>query len=83
MTAILGLVLKYLPYLVQASTSIPEITGFLANLKAIFKREKTWTPEEEAEYRDFVEAVDIVSIIQAKARRFLDRHAAEHGTERS
>jgi len=57
MTAILGLVLKYLPYLVQASASIPEITGFLANLKAIFKREKTWTPEEEAEFDAQTEAM--------------------------
>ncbi len=28
------------------------------------------TPAEDAEYKDFVEAVDIVSIIQARARRF-------------
>ncbi len=31
----------------------------------------TLTPDEDAEYKEFVEAVDIVSIIQAKARRFL------------
>jgi hypothetical protein len=29
------------------------------------------TPEEDAEYKDFVEAVDLISIMQAKARRFL------------
>jgi hypothetical protein len=29
------------------------------------------TPEEDAEYKDFVEAVDIMSIIQSKARQFL------------
>ncbi len=32
------------------------------------------TPQEEAEYKEFIEAVDIVSIIQAKARRFLSQH---------
>ena len=31
----------------------------------------TVTAEEEAEYKDFVEAVDLISILQAKARRVL------------
>ena len=34
------------------------------------------TPAEDAEYKDFIEAVDVVSIMQAKARRFLSRQAA-------
>ena len=50
MTAILALVLKYLPILVQAAGSIPEITGFIAGLQAIFKRDKIWTPEQAAEF---------------------------------
>lgn len=29
------------------------------------------TPEEDAEYKEFVEALDVISIIQAKARRVL------------
>lgn len=33
------------------------------------------TDEEDAEYRDFVEAVDLVSILQSKARKFLARHS--------
>lgn len=33
----------------------------------------TMTAEEEAEYRDFVEAVDVISILQAKARQALAR----------
>lgn len=37
----------------------------------------TLNSEEEAEYREFVEAVDIVSIIQAKARHYLARHGFE------
>jgi hypothetical protein len=32
------------------------------------------TPEEDTEYMDFVEAVDVVSIIQSKARQFLAKH---------
>ncbi len=29
------------------------------------------TPAEDAEYKDIVEAIDVISILQAKARRFL------------
>ena len=57
MTAILAVVLKYLPYLVQAAGSIPEITGFIASLQAIFKRDKVWTPEQEAEFDAQTEAL--------------------------
>jgi hypothetical protein len=38
--------------------------------------EGTLSPDEEVAYRDFVEAVDVISIIQSKARRFLTRHPA-------
>ena len=38
--------------------------------------EGTLTPAEDAEYKEFVEAVDLISIIQTKARRFLAKHAA-------
>ena len=34
------------------------------------------TIEEEAAYRDFVEAADVISIIHSKARRFLARHSS-------
>jgi hypothetical protein len=35
----------------------------------------TLSPAAEASYKDFVEAVDVISIIQSKARRFLATHA--------
>jgi hypothetical protein len=38
--------------------------------------EGTLTPAEDAEYKDIVEAVDLISIMQAKARRFLARQSA-------
>ena len=34
------------------------------------------TAAEDAEYKDFVEAVDLISIMQAKARRFLAKRSA-------
>ena len=45
--------------------------------------ESALTPAEKAEYKKLVEAVDIVSIIQGKARRFLSQHGPENGTESS
>ncbi|ETX08500.1 MAG: hypothetical protein ETSY2_05045 [Candidatus Entotheonella gemina] len=36
--------------------------------------EGTLTPEEDAEYKDFVEAVDVMSIMQSKARQFLAKN---------
>ena len=33
----------------------------------------TITAEDEAEYREFVEAVDVISILQSKARRVLSK----------
>jgi hypothetical protein len=35
--------------------------------------EGTLSSDEEESYKDFVEAVDLISIIQSKARRFLSR----------
>ncbi len=35
----------------------------------------TLTPEEDAAYKEFVEAVDVISILQSKARRVLDRRS--------
>jgi hypothetical protein len=57
MAAIIPIIIKYLPYLIQASQSIPEITGFIASLQAIFKRDKTWTPEQEADFDAQTEAM--------------------------
>jgi hypothetical protein len=53
----------------------PELQAHIDELRRK-ANEGTVTPEEDAEYKDFVEAVDVISIIQAKARRFL---AGVHG----
>lgn len=51
----------------------PALQIRIERLRAM-SNEGTLTPEEDAEYKDFVESVDVISIIQAKARRFLARH---------
>jgi hypothetical protein len=57
MTAILALVLKFLPYLVQAAEAVPQIVTFISELRAIFARTKAWTPEQEQAFDDSVEAL--------------------------
>ncbi len=53
----------------------PELAARIEELRRK-ANEGTLTSEEEAEYKDFVEALDVISIIQAKARRFLAKHSA-------
>ncbi len=56
----------------------PELEAHIGELRRK-ANDGTLTPAEEAEYKDFVEAVDLISIMQAKARRFLAKQPAEHG----
>lgn len=74
---------RFLDPITEAFT--PEVARRIAELRAddelqgeiAVLREKanagTLTPDEEAAYKDFVEAVDLISIVQSKARRFLAR----------
>ena len=81
---------SYLDRLLEPVTEsfTPELARTLVELRADDElqveidalREKanlgTLTAEEEAAYKDFVEALDVLSIIQSKARRFLANHSA-------
>jgi hypothetical protein len=33
------------------------------------------TPEERVEYESYVDAVDVIGVLQLQARAFLDRHS--------
>lgn len=50
-----------------------QLEGRIALLRNQANRDEL-SPAEQAEYEDFVEAVDVISIIQAKASRFLAQH---------
>ena len=77
---------RFLEPMTEALT--PDVARVIANLRvdpeteAEVQRlreranEGKLTIEEEAAYRDFVEAADVISIIQSKARRFLARHSS-------
>ena len=81
---------SYLDRLLDPLTDVftPEVATAIVELRADSELENhiaelrhkandgTLTPAEDAEYKDFVEAVDLISIIQAKARHFLAKHAA-------
>ena len=72
---------RFLEPVTEAFT--PELARALVDLRAddelqaeidVLRRKAnlgTLTPDEEVAYKDFVEAVDVISIIQSKARRFL------------
>jgi hypothetical protein len=60
----------------------PEMEAHIGELRRK-TNEGALTPEEDAEYKDFVEAVDLISIMQAKARRFLANRSAWHGSRRT
>jgi hypothetical protein len=76
---------SYLDRLLDPLTDVftPEVANAVLRLRADAElearieelrgktNEGTLTPAEDAEYKDFVEAVDLISIIQAKARHFL------------
>jgi hypothetical protein len=51
----------------------PELQAHVDELAAK-ANEGTLTPEEDAEYKSYVEAADIIGIIKSKARQFLARH---------
>jgi hypothetical protein len=57
MNAIIALVIKFLPYLVTAAQSVPEIITFIAGLEAIFKRTSVWTDAQEKEFDAQTEAL--------------------------
>ncbi len=75
---------RFLEPMTEALT--PEVARVIANLRVDSEtevevqklreraNEGTLTSAEEEAYKDFVEAVDVISIIQSKARRFLARH---------
>ncbi len=85
--------ISYLDRLLEPVTEgfTPEFARLLVGLHAddqlqaeidVLRRkanEGTLSPTEEASYKEFVEAADVISIFQSKARRFLASHPAENG----
>ena len=83
--------LSYLDRLLNPITDAftPEMAKVIVNLRADSELESriqelrtksnlgTLSPQESEEYQEFVEAVDIISIIQSKARQFLEKHVPE------
>ena len=66
------------PEVARAITQLrldPETETHISELRRKANR-GTLTPAEDADYKDFVEALDVVSIIQAKARRVLAKNAS-------
>ena len=76
---------RFLQPVTQAFT--PELARVLVDLRAddelqaeveVLRQKANMgrlSPDEEMAYKDFVEAVDVISILQSKARSFLASHS--------
>jgi hypothetical protein len=81
---------RYLAQFLDPLTDIlsPEVAQRIVNLRApqptqarAAELAKKWNPgtlsaEEEAEYKDLVDAVDIIGLLQANARKYLIERSA-------
>ena len=68
----------FTPEMAEVIVSLQADEGTQARVQVLREKanEGTLTKEEDAEYRDFVEAVDVISILQSKARQFLARQSS-------
>lgn len=55
MTAIISLFMAYLPVLVKAAGTVPEIIGFIRRTQEILKQDKEWTVDQQVEFDKHVE----------------------------
>lgn len=63
----------FTPELAEAVSRIridDELRDYVASL-AVKANQGRLTPEEEAEYKALIDAADLISVLQLKARRFL------------
>jgi hypothetical protein len=68
----------FTPEMAHAVVNLRADAGTQARIEELRHKadQGTLTPDEEAEYKEFVESLDVISIIQSKARKFLARHRA-------
>jgi hypothetical protein len=61
------------PELAVAIVGLQADSDLQAEIEVLRKKanDGTLTPDEERAYKDFVEAVDVISVLQSKARRYL------------
>lgn len=57
MMALIPIILKFLPYIVDAGKTIPQLITFLSEIRKVASRDKLWTPEQEATFDAKVESV--------------------------
>jgi hypothetical protein len=66
------------PELASAIADLRADPELMAEVEELRRKanEGTLSEAEETKYKDFVEALDVISIIQSKARQFLKNHRA-------
>lgn len=56
-TAIIGIIVEYLPVLMKAVKSVPEVMDFVKRVQEHLKQTKEWSAEQEAEFDRRLEEV--------------------------
>lgn len=66
----------FTPQVAERIASLRLDSDLVARIELLAQKanEGTLTPEEDDEYKDYVEGGDMLALLQAKARRFLKRH---------
>lgn len=57
MTALIGLIVSYLPALLKAAQSVPEVLEFVKKVQSHLKQTNEWTPEQAAAFDKRLEEV--------------------------
>ena len=57
MGALIPIFLQYLPSLIKAAQSVPEIIGFIKRTQDTLRQSKEWTAAEQAQFDKDVESV--------------------------
>lgn len=50
-------IIKYLPWLLKAGQTVPEVIAFVNQIKADFEQKGEWTPAADQLYRDSLDAL--------------------------
>ena len=66
----------FTPQVAQRIAALRLDSDLVARIELLAQRanEGALTPEENDEYKDYVEGGDLLALLQAKARRFLKQH---------
>ena len=57
MTALIGIIISYLPTLIKAAKSVPDVMEFIKKVQSHLKQTNEWTANQEEEFNKRLEEV--------------------------